>query len=86
MEDYNELKNPVVELPQPLPLNEISPESESANPQTDKLKHSSEQSGANIFSGLGNGQDSSMVLPAVDDSSLTDNQSSQTSQKITVVD
>jgi len=86
MEDYNESKNPVVELPQPLPLGEASPESELANAQTDKVKHSSEQSSANISSGLGSAQDDLMVLPAVDDSILTDDQSSQSTKKITVLD
>jgi hypothetical protein len=86
MEDFNESKNPVVELPQPLPLGETSPESELANVQTDKVKHSSEQASANISSGLGDSQDSSMVLPVVDDSTLKDNQLASSSKKITVLD
>jgi hypothetical protein len=86
MEDYNESKNPVVELPQPIPLGETPPESEFANAQTDKVKHSSEQSRANISSGLGGTQDGLMVLPAVDNTNLIDDQSSHSPQKITVVD
>lgn len=86
MEEYKQEKNPVVELPKPLPLEEIPQEPELANAQTDKIKHSSEQSSANISSGLTDSQDSSMVLPAVDDATLLDDQTSQGTKKITVLD
>ena len=86
MEDYSKEK-PVVEQLLPVrPVEIISPEAEVANTQTDKIKHSSEQSSANISRGLNGLQDSSMALPEVDDSVVADDQASQASIKIPVVD
>jgi hypothetical protein len=84
MEDFNKQENSVVELPPLQPLDNINRESEASHTQTDKIRHSSEQSSANISPDLGS-TDSSMVLPAVDDSSMTNGQTA-TSTKINIVD
>lgn len=85
MEEYSKEK-PVVELPPVQPIETISPDAEVANVQTDKIKHSSEQSSANISSGLNGAQDDSMALPAVDDSTANDDQTPRTSIKIPIAD
>jgi hypothetical protein len=85
MEEYSKEKL-VVELPPVQSVETISPEAEAANVQTDKIKHSSEQSSANISPGLNSVQDSSMALPEVDDSAATDDQATQGFKKIAVVD
>jgi len=84
MEEYNKEKS-VVELPPIQPLETLSHESESVRDQSDKIKHSAEQSSANISSGLGS-DDGTMVLPTVDDSTVSDDQYEKGAKKITVTD
>lgn len=90
MEQLNKKENPSFEIPPVKPEELLLAESESANDQTDKVKHSSEQSGANIYSPTntpGSTQnDGTMALPAVDDSTDSNDISTTGTKKISISD
>ncbi|HEY5268244.1 MAG TPA: hypothetical protein VII94_03870 [Candidatus Saccharimonadales bacterium] len=91
MEQYN--KNKDTEPVAPLPQSEeaLLQESEASNSQTDRVKHSSEQSSANIFSHTNphqqSTQDDSVLPTVVDDSAVTDStRATKGSKKINITD
>jgi hypothetical protein len=89
MEQNNKKENSMFEIPPVQSVEVPLVESESSNDQKDKLKHSSEQSSANIYSGANPqplAQDSSMILPIVNDSTVTDTTSLNGATQISVTD
>ncbi|HUC79041.1 MAG TPA: hypothetical protein VMQ58_02255 [Candidatus Saccharimonadales bacterium] len=86
MEEYKPEKNLEDKTAVDKSIEPLSTESELNIDPTDRIKHTSEQSRANISQGLNNPQDSSMVLPAVEDSVITDDQAGTQPVKISVSD
>ena len=89
MEQYKKNENPIIEIPPVQPSEVYSHDSESNIDQLDKASHTSEQSGANIFSGLNNIPvitDDSATLPTVVDSSDVSTDPSGKAKKISVTD
>lgn len=83
MEEFRET---IPEIPPVQSEEVLSQEPEATPDQTDKIKHTSEQSSANISSGLSSTRDDSQTIPAVDDLTPINNSSAQGPTKITVTD
>lgn len=86
MEDYKNEKKSDIEVSTEKPFESLPPEFEIKKSQSDRIKHSQEQSSANISQGLNGSDDGSMVLPIVDDSLENDNVSTKAPLKIQVSD
>jgi hypothetical protein len=91
MEQYKKNKAPELDTPIIQSEETLPQEAEASQDQTDKIKHSSEQSSANIFSGTNSPQqtvsDNSILPLVVDDSIVSDYvQPSLGAKKIDIAD